>query len=264
MVMSVRMASVTALMPAALEQALALFEPAARPEPAQLTDGYLDLLGEGDVVLSHVAHRILRSRLMPSLYEHVAHPLAMRMAMGRKAPGRREEQRIALGMVKLSSGERLLDVACGPGNFTRSFAEAASDGLVVGVDASRPMLAAAVRRTDAANTAYILGDACMLPFRASSFDVVSCFGAMHLFEQPLRALEGFVRVLSPGGRIALLTTCDTSRKAGSERAVAHRFGGWQMFKRDELTSALAGHGMVDVEQRVIRVAQFVSARKPAG
>ena len=263
-VFSVSMGSATASRPAAIEQALALFESGSRPAQPLLRSGYLDLLGEDDVVMPHAAHRVLRSRLMPVIYERVAHPLAMRSALGRKAPSRREEQRIALEMVGLSSGDRLLDVACGPGNFTRPFADAAGEGLVVGLDASRAMLAAAARRTRQANAAFILGDACALPFQESSFDAVFCFGAMHLFERPLQALEGFVRVLAPGGRLALLTTCDTATKAGGERKIAHRFGSWQMFGRDELTGALTEHGMIDIEQRLMGVGQFVSARKPAG
>jgi SAM-dependent methyltransferase len=261
--MSASMASRAASVPPALEQALALFEPEGRPANLRLRDGYLDLLGEGDVVRPHVAHRAMQSRLMPPLYERVAHPLAMRMALGLKAPGRREEQRIAIRMLGLSSGDRVLDVACGPGNFTRCFAEVAGEGLVVGLDASTTMLASAAHRTRSTNVAYIRGDACTLPFRDSSYDAVSCFGAMHLFEQPLRALEEFVRVLAPGGRMALLTSCDSNPKVGGERSVARRYGGWLMFRRDELTGALAEHGLVDIEQRVIRVAQFVSARKPA-
>ena len=49
----------------------------------------------------------------------------------------------------------MLDVACGPGNFTRAFAGAAGDGLVVGLDASRTMLAQAARERPEANPAHI-------------------------------------------------------------------------------------------------------------
>jgi SAM-dependent methyltransferase len=262
MMMSVRMASATASMPAAIEQALALFEPEDRPANARLKDGYLDLLGEEDPLGPRFAQRSSLSRLAPFVYIRLAHPLAMRAAAGLKAPGVREEQRLALAMLDLSSGDRVLDLACGPGHFTRRFADATGDGLVVGLDASSPMLAAAARRTKSANVAYIRGDACALPFRASSYNAVCCFGALHLFEPPMQALDEIVRVLAPGGRVAFLTTCEDNPSASSDGSEVRRFGGMLMFARDELTGALGDRGLVDVEQRVIRAVQLVSARKP--
>ena len=59
-----------------------------------------------------------------------------------------DEKRIARLLMGLGPGDGVLDVACGPGNFTRDFARAVGDeGLAVGVDASRPMLERAVRET---------------------------------------------------------------------------------------------------------------------
>jgi SAM-dependent methyltransferase len=263
MIASVSMASLATSMPAAIERALALFEAQERPADIALERGFVDLLGAGDINRPYFAQRSMQSRLVPPMYEHFLHPLAMRMAMGRKAPGRREEQRIALSMLDLCSGDRVLDVACGPGNFTRCFANVAQPGLVVGLDASSTMLTAAVRRTKSANVAYLRGDACALPFQASSFDAVNCFGAMHLFEQPMQALEEFVRVLAPGGRMALLTTCDDGRAKPQEGSDVRKFNGWLMFGREQLTGLLRDRGLLDVEQRAVRIAQFVSARKPA-
>ena len=63
--------------------------------------------------------------------------------------------------------------------------------------------------------------------------------------------------LAPGGRLAVLASCARPGKPRRERA------GLTIFARDELPSALAEHGMVDVEQQVIGRGQIVSARKPA-
>ncbi|MGA9286240.1 MAG: methyltransferase domain-containing protein [Solirubrobacteraceae bacterium] len=246
----------------ALDQALALFEPENRPAEVRLRDGYLDLLGEGGIDTPHLSHRVVQSRLLPPLYERVVHPLSLRIAAGREAPNRHEEQRIGLETMKISSGDRVLDIGCGPGNFTRSYAAAAGDGLVVGLDSSPVMLASAVRRTPGSNVAYILGDGCALPFVASSYDAVSCFGAIHLFDRPLEALREMMRVLAPGGRIGLLTTCERGAKGESSDVAKRKYGGWRMFARDELTGAFESQGMVDVEQRVMHSVQIVSARKP--
>ena len=51
------------------------------------------------------------------------------------------------------------------------------------------------------------GDAVELPFRDASFDAVCCFAALHLFAEPFVALDHMARVLTPGGRIAIFTSC---------------------------------------------------------
>ena len=128
--------------------------------------------------------------------------------MGLTGPDTAEEHRIALEMLVISPGDRVLDVACGPGNFTRDFAEAAGKGAVVGLDASKSMLDVAVRETQASNVAYVRGDAADLPFRDGTFDAVCCFAALYLIEEPMRAIEEIVRVFAPGGRVALLSSCN--------------------------------------------------------
>jgi ubiquinone/menaquinone biosynthesis C-methylase UbiE len=134
--------------------------------------------------------------------------------------------------------------------------------MVIGLDASRPMLDVAVRDTHHGNVAYIRGDASDLPFRASSFDAVCCFAALYLIEEPLRALEEIVRVLAPGGRVALLSSCNRGPlPASTTSGVIRRLSGVRIFGRDELTGTLDGAGVGEIEQRVVGLAQFVSGRK---
>ncbi len=184
------MASLAPSPTSAMDRALELLEPARRPAEPAFQDGYLDLLGGEDAIQRHPNQRTMANRFVPPIYERFSRPLLGRFLMGVKAPGTRGEHRIALEMLALSDGARVLDVACGPGNFTRDFAAPVGDGgLVVGVDASRPMLAFAVQKTASANTAYLRCDACALPFRADSFDAICCFGALHLFKEPWRAVR---------------------------------------------------------------------------
>lgn len=241
---------------AAIERALELFEPELRPAEVHLTDGYLDLLASDDPAAAHSAQLVLNSRLMPVIYERLGHPFAIRMLGGLKAPLWSKEQLLAVKMLGASRGDPVLDIACGPGNFTRTYADVAGDALVVGLDLSSRMLAHAARRTSRPNVAYIRGDACALSFREDAFPRVSCFGAMHMFEQPMRGLDEIVRVLSPGGRVALMTT------AGRQSEM--RRNGWYTFGWDEITGALEQRGLVDIEQHVIRGFQFVSASNPIG
>ena len=212
---------------------------------------------------THPAQRLMVSRALPLVYQRFWRPLGGRLLMGLTGPGTAEEHRMALEMLSIEPGDRVLDVACGPGNFSRDFARAASDGLVVGIDASASMLAVAVRETESANLAYLRGDARALPFRDGSFDAICCFAALYLIEEPMRALAEIVRVLAPGGRVALLTSCSRGPlPAEVISPVLRRLSGVRIFARDELTRAMKDDGLVEIDQRVTGLAQFLSARKP--
>ena len=83
--------------------------------------------------------------------------------------------RIARLLLGLGSGHSVLDVACGPGNFTRSFGTTVGEhGLAVGIDASETMLERGVRdleRTGVSNVCLLRGDAtrtCRSPRAAST------------------------------------------------------------------------------------------------
>src|SRR5512147_3205556 len=89
-----------------------------------------------------------------------------------------ERERELIGRAaRLSAGDALLDLACGPGIYTRPFARQVAPGLAVGLDLSPAMLRHARRSARAAgleNLVLIRGDALRLPFRAGRFDVVNC------------------------------------------------------------------------------------------
>ncbi len=247
-----------------MEQALELFEPRRRPAELDPERGYLDLLGSANAGGS-AAQRLMRSRAVPRIYQRFWRPLAGRLLMGLTGPGTEEEHRIALRMLSISPGDRVLDVACGPGNFARDFALAAGDGLVVGIDSSETMLGVGVRDNPMGNVAYVRGDACDLPFRDGSFDAVCCFAALYLIDEPMRALAEIVRVLAPGGRLGLMSSCNRGpMPTSTTNGLVRGLSGVRVFGREELTQALEAEGAIEVEQHVIGLAQFVSGRKPAG
>src|SRR5205807_10475399 len=117
------------------------------------------------------------------------------------------EQRRAADALHLSGAQRLLDVACGPGNFTGQLAQLLPDGgLAIGLDISEPMLTRAVLDNSGPRTCYVRRDASTLPFGDETFDAVCCFGALYLMPEPFRVAGEMMRVLRPGGRVAILTT----------------------------------------------------------
>ena len=225
--------------------------------------GVLDLLGADDPTGAHPGQRLMVSRALPLIYERIWRPMGGRLLMGAMGPGMQGEQRIALDMLAIEPGDRVLDVACGPGNFTRSFARAAGDdGLVVGIDASRTMLERAVQEGVPRNVAYVRGDATALPFADGAFDAVCCFAALYLISDPLGALDEIERVLGPTGRVAILTSVSRGPlPTGVNDAVLRRLTGVRIFGRDEITRALTDRGLKVGEQRVNGFAQFVSARR---
>jgi len=245
-----------------LERVLELFKPARRPVEPAVRDGYLDLLGDGDPTGVRPGQRLMVSRTLPLIYERLWRPLGGRLLMGALGPSMSGERRMALEMLDIAPGDTVLDVACGPGNFSRAFARAAGDGLVVGLDASATMLEQGTRDGAAGEVVYVRGDAGDLPFRDGAFDAVCCFAALYLIEEPLRAVDEMVRVLAPGGRLALLSSVSRGPlPAEAADTVIRGVSGVRVFGRDELTGALRLRGLTDVRQRVSGFAQFVSARR---
>jgi SAM-dependent methyltransferase len=101
---------------------------------------------------------------------------------------------------------RLLDVGCGPGSITRGLAERVAPGEAVGLDLSRETLAAA--REEAAvrglvNLRYEEGSVYALPFPDASFDVVYAHQVVQHLREPAAALQETLRVLKPGGLVAV-------------------------------------------------------------
>jgi SAM-dependent methyltransferase len=248
--------------PAATRKALDLCQSQRRPARQDVERGYLDLLDQGDSVSPRLGQRLMETRLLPRIYQRFWRPVGGRVLMGMGGPSTEEEHHIALEMLSIAPTDRVLDLACGPGNFTRDFAKAADEGLVVGVDASETMLDVAVRDTRSDNVAYVRADARKLPFLDASFDAVCCFAALYLIEEPLRALGEIARVLAPGGRVALLTSCNRGPvPTPIADTIVRGLSGVRVFDRDDLTQVLADRGLVEIEQRVTGLAQLVSARR---
>ena len=249
----------------AVERALPLFRPEYLAEPGlERRDGYLDAVGH-DLAQEGIARELMQTSALSTVYERWWRPALGRAAKGLLGPGMADERRIARLLLGLSRGDGVLDVACGPGNFSRDFARAVGpEGLVVGFDASRPMLARAVRETGAArleNLVFVHGDASALPFRDASFDAVCCFAALNLFAEPFKALDQMTRVLTPGGRIAIFTSCRsrTPALAAVESALTAR-SGLRMFGQNEIVAALHDRGFDHVNQRISGLTQFVGGR----
>lgn len=113
---------------------------------------------------------------------------------------------------KISSATtaRVLDVACGTGDLSRTLFET-TGARVVGTDFCRPMLAIAAGKISS-QIPLIEGDALRLPFRSDSFDAVTIAFGLRNLSSVADGLTELCRVLKPGGWVAVL---DCSRPANA-------------------------------------------------
>lgn len=104
-------------------------------------------------------------------------------------------------------GERVLELACGPGGLGIAAAErVAPDGEVVLSDVAAEMTAIAARRVDASgldNVTTLELDLERIDQPDGSYDLVLCREGLMFAPDPGRAVREIVRVLRPGGRVAI-------------------------------------------------------------
>jgi ubiquinone/menaquinone biosynthesis C-methylase UbiE len=110
--------------------------------------------------------------------------------------------------VHLSSTERVLDIACGTGEFERIVLAEQSTQQIVGVDISEQMLAIAKQKLCSFPTvSFQIANASALSFADHSFDIVVSANAFHYFDDPMLSLKEMRRVLKPNGRVIILDWC---------------------------------------------------------
>lgn len=131
---------------------------------------------------------------------------------GRDAAWRRR----AVKLAAVRPEDRVLDVACGTGDFSRAFARA-GPVRVVGCDFAWGMLVRAADRSLRTENHGVGGgpwggcvlrwcgaDALHLPFADGAFTLVSCAFGVRNFQDLDAALRQMHRVLAPGGRVVIL------------------------------------------------------------
>jgi len=140
----------------------------------------------------------------------------------------------------IDPGERVLDVACGTGAVSSAAAEAG--GAVTAIDVSPAMVETAKRN---GVDAHVM-DAEQLRFPDGSFDHVLCAFAIFFLPDPSRAVGEWLRVLRPGGRLALSAFAGWDPRWGwIEELTPERLrrpGGTMFDSEDELEGVLAPAG----------------------
>ena len=165
-------------------------------------------------------------------------------------------------------GDRVLDVGCGPGYFTRIMADAAGPGgAATGVDASDEGIAEARRVTRQPNCTFMNGIAEALEAEDGAYDVVVTSLMLHHLPEDLRprAVAEMFRVLRPGGRVLVADFRPPASRLGR-----HVVGA--------ITGPMMQHTAAELIEPMVRAARFaeidtgqvrpwmhyVQGRKPAG
>jgi ubiquinone/menaquinone biosynthesis C-methylase UbiE len=195
--------------------------------------------------------RLMQSPPIVSIYEKAWRRIGYYIASSRSFS---LEMQTIRRLAKNEKVERGLDLACGPGVFTRPLARL-KEGIFIGLDLSWPMLLQAQKQMEkerVQNILFIRASAFALPFVDKAFQFINCCGALHLFGRPEAVLREIARILEPEGSFCVQTTIRPMRSAGFAYFLEKfiRFG---FFDETELKELLQQHGFCIVESERHRI-----------
>jgi ubiquinone/menaquinone biosynthesis C-methylase UbiE len=149
-----------------------------------------------------------------------------------------------------------LDVGCGTGFLSLELA--GRGHRVTGVDFARQMLAEARKKVAAQGLAvrFEEGDAEQLPFAAGSFDLVMTRHVLWTLPHPEQAIDEWIRVLRPGGRLAVMDSQfdpsvlerspQNARSSAEYAGIGDRLPFLGGRPQAEIEALFKAHGLVDV------------------
>ena len=133
-------------------------------------------------------------------YDKLNHILSMNIDKGWRKKAVKE-------LIDTPAPLRILDVACGTGDFTIALAQSAAAGSnVVGIDLSEGMMKIVREKIAHANVhaQLVQGDSEALPYEDNRFDRISVGFGVRNFEHLGVGLQEMHRVLSPKGKVVIL------------------------------------------------------------
>ena len=118
------------------------------------------------------------------------------------------ELKDVVGSLAIKKGERVVDLACGDGFYSRWLAEeVGAEGGVLALDVSGDFLAEARRYVGAAEVgarvAFVQADLDHLALDEGEADVVWCAQSLYSLPDPVDAVRRMRRLAKPGGRVAV-------------------------------------------------------------
>ena len=136
-------------------------------------------------------------------------------------------------------GDRVLEIGCGVGTFTRYMRNREH---VVATDNNEnylELLRNSLERFQNIEVRHINWEKPDLDeLRAQQFDTILCLNVLEHIENDDAALATFASLLAPGGRLVLQVPALHRLHGAIDRAIGH----WRRYQRDELVSKLRTHG----------------------
>lgn len=213
--------------------------------------GIVDMVEREEAEVITPFQRVMQTPVVVSIYEKIWRRIGYYLASSRSFS---REMQTVMGMAQKMSPGRALDLACGPGVFTRPLARACQ-GVVIGLDLSWPMLLHAQKtlsKERLQNILLIRATAFAMPFVDGAFQYINCCGALHLFDKPALALKEIARVLDEKGLLCVQTTIRPSRSAGIAY-ILEKFIRFGFFDESELRDLLRSHGFEILESERHRI-----------
>jgi len=164
------------------------------------------------------------------------------------AGGKAHDQQQKAAVIRLlplpAGNAKLLDVASGTGHWSGFFA---SRGFsVTGIDVSREMVEVANARNTPAGL-FAIADACRMPFRDGSFDVVAAMAAIEFVSDAQAAVAEMFRCVRRDGAV-IIGTLNRLAPLNRERVADRKkpYSSARLFSPTELRYLLAPYGTVHI------------------
>ena len=163
---------------------------------------------------------------------------------------------LVVGGSKPKTALDALDVGCGTGFLSLELA--GRGHRVTGIDFAPQMLAEARKKAAGQGVAvrFEEGDAEQLPFPGDSFDLVMTRHVLWTLPHPEQAIDEWIRVLRPGGRLAVMDSQfdpsvlepspQNARSSTEYAAIGDRLPFLGGRPQQEIEALLRAHGLVDV------------------
>jgi len=123
----------------------------------------------------------------------------------------------AMQALRIGQTDQVIDIGCGHGRSLMEIAARAPLGRSVGIDPSKLMVEIAAKRNrtliEAGRIDVVLSGVESLPFPDAIFDKALCVHVLYFWKDVDMSLREILRVLKPGGDLALLFRTDADLKA---------------------------------------------------
>ncbi|HKF41665.1 MAG TPA: class I SAM-dependent methyltransferase [Thermoanaerobaculia bacterium] len=168
-----------------------------------------------------------------------------------------------LGNVRFEKGFTILDVGCGGGRTIEKLAAIAGEGKVYGIDYSAASVAVARRKNakqiEAGRVDIREGSVASLPFPDRTFDVVTAVETHYYWPDLVANLREILRVLKPGGRLAVIAETYRGRRLDALYLPAMKLLGATYLTVQEHGDALRAAGFAEAEVAEERAKGWICA-----